>query len=132
MANKPLSLTPQEVKEIVQIESAASTSDIAESVFKQLFAAEEIKMSQKVSQMIYGGAIATVLVLIAIFASTWLFMSSYQQNYLDTQAFYNQQFNDLKKGNADTLDKMKNDTDRIKDKQDYLEKLFLEKTLSPR
>ena len=53
-------------------------------------------------------------------------MNSYQQHYLDTQSAFNQQINDLRKENSEMQYQMKGDMDRMKDKQEYLEKLLLQ------
>ena len=127
MAKKPVSITADEAKEMIQLETAAATNNIAEGLFKKLFEQESARMDNKISNLIYGGIAATVLLLVGIWVSTWWFMGSYQQHYLDTQSSFNQQMNDVKKESIEPLNTAKHDMDRMKDKQDYLEKLLLEK-----
>jgi hypothetical protein len=127
MTKKTVQLTQEELKKMIQLESGSKTAEVAEGVFKKLFEDARKAMDGKVSKMVYGGIIATVLVLIALVCSTWLFMSGYQQHYLDTQLSFNEQLNTLRKENMDLQFQLKNDIERTKNKQEYLERLLLDK-----
>ncbi len=113
---------------MIKLEVVSKTAEIAEGVFKKMFEDAKGAMDGKVSQLIYGGIIATVLVLITLIISTWLFMNSYQQHYLDTQSAFYEQINALRKENNNLQLQLTNDVIGVKDKQDYLERLLLEKT----
>ncbi len=79
------------------------------------------------SGIIYGGIIAAVLLLITLLFDTHFFMADYQKHFLDTQTSLTQQIYDLKKENAELQSSMRKDLEKSKEKQEYLEKLLLEK-----
>ena len=130
MAKKFQNLTPDEQKEIIELEEVRKgTAEIAEGVFKKLFEEERKKMEGRVSKIIYGGIIATVLVLVALIASTWLFMNTYQQHYLDTQAVFNAQINDLRKENLELKLDLSRRMDEVKNGNDQLQRLMMERII---
>lgn len=129
MAKKPVKLTADDLKEMIQLETGSQAAEVAEAVFEKLFKEFKDKMDGRISQLVYGGIIATILVLIALFFSTWLFMSSYQQSFLDSQANFSQDMNTTTKENADLQLQYKTDIESLKEKQMYLERLLLEKRI---
>lgn len=88
-------LTEDELKEKISLEVGSQTAEIAEGVFKKMYGDAEEKIDGKISKLIYGGIIATIVLFFTIIFSTWLFMSSYQEHYLDTQSAFNKKINDL-------------------------------------
>lgn len=125
MVKTPVKLTEEELKQMIKFESGIESAEVAEGVFKKLFEDARSKMDNRISKIIYGGIIATGLVIIALCYSTWLFMSSYQQNYLDTQSEFNKQVNDLRKENSDQQLRFESDLKSIQEKQNYFERLLV-------
>lgn len=126
MAKTPAKLTEEELKSMIQLETGSQAAKIAEGVFEKLFEDVQSKMDGKVSKLVYGGIIATVLVLISLCFSTWLFMASYQADYLDAQNSFSEQINSLRTENVDLKSALESDMEDIGERQDYLEKLLLE------
>jgi type II secretory pathway component PulL len=126
MAKNPANLTEEELKAVIQLESGSKAAEIAEGVFKKLFDDEKEKWDGKVSKIVYGVIIAVILLFIALFVSTWLFMGTYQQHYLNTQAAFNEKFNELIKENADLKIDLSGDVEQLKEKQDYVERILME------
>ena len=127
MAKEPQKLTEDELKQIIQLEIVSNTAEVAEGIFKKLFKDVKGEIDGRISRLIYGGIIATILLFIALIVSIVIFMGSYQQNYLDTQASFTQQINDLRKENSDLQIRLSNDIEGVKEKQNYLERLLLNK-----
>lgn len=128
MPKRAVKISPEELKEMIQLESGSQAAEVAEGVFAKLFEDYKGQMDGKISSLIYGGIIATALVLVSLCFSTWLFMSSYQQNFLETQNKFNEQMNTLTKENAESQAEYKIEIERLKEKQSYLERLLLDKT----
>jgi hypothetical protein len=125
MPKQPAKLTEEELKGVIQLEIGSKTAEIAEGVFRKLYEDKISAMDGKVSRLIYGGIIATGLVLIALIVSTWLFMDSYQQHYLDTQSAFSAQINDLRKENMNLQIRLEAEVVSVKDKEEYLERFLL-------
>jgi hypothetical protein len=134
MGKKPraVPLTEEEKKSLVGDPILAlKIETIADGIFKGKFEEEvgkvKTEINGKLTTLTTVVILGTVLVLIALIASTWLFMNTYQQHYLDTQAAFNDKINDLVKENAEQKAAWEIERDKMKEKQDYLEKLLLEK-----
>lgn len=117
-------LTPEEVKEIIKLETGAPASEVAEGVFRKLFEDEKKRLEKaiddKVSPIIWGGLIATALVLISIFGTSFWFMADYDKHYLDTKTATLNDTAALREENRDLQEK-------LNDRMDYIERLLLQK-----
>lgn len=124
---KLIQVSEEEIKQMISLSIGAQAAEIAEGVFRKMFEESRKHMEGRVSQIIYGGIIATVLVLASLVASTWMFMNTYQQHYLDTQAHFNEEINDLRKDNYDLQMSLNNEINIIKGQQQNLENILLTK-----
>lgn len=116
MAKNP-PVSKEELSQMISLEVGVSSAAIAEGVFNRLFKENESRMDGKVSKIIYGGIIATIFLFISLIISVWIFMGSYQQNYLDTQSSLGKEY-------ADVRLELKS----LQSQQDYMERFLLEKT----
>lgn len=114
------------IKEMISVEVASNAAEIAEAVFTKLFADKEEKMNVKVSKLIYGGIIATALLFISVLISVWLFMGSYQQHYLDTQASFMEKTEALETQVLKLESETKMDLQNLENQQDYTERFLIE------
>lgn len=127
MSKTPVRLSEEELLGMIDLKVGSKSAEVADGVFKALFEKEKGKMDGRVSKLIYGGIVATALVLVVIVFSTWWFMAGYHQHYLDTQAILTGEISDLEKENAILQAQLKAEMERVRDKQDYLEKLLFDK-----
>lgn|SRR3990167_1054487 len=134
-AKKPKALTENEVRELIGLEPGVTASEVAEAVFKRLSEGEredikrEVKkdIEDKITRLMYGGIIATVLVLLVIFVDYHFFKRDYNKVYLETQQQFSQEFRKMIEDNTkEKLERLR-EIDRLKERQDYLEKLMLER-----
>lgn len=114
----------------IELGKAAETSSLIKGIFAELFeekiesVTDEIKSS--ISKLIYGGVIATILLFISLVVGVWLFMASYQQHYLDTQAALTAKIEALQKENTDLKIELKADLQKLESQQDYIERFLIE------
>jgi hypothetical protein len=124
---KPETLSPDDVKKMISFEVAGNAAEVAEGVFKKMYEEREGKMEGKISKFMYGAIAAGVFLFLTMIGSTLIFMGSYQTHYLDTQTSFDEKMSTMLKGNQDFRLEIKTDIERIKDKQDYTDRLLLEK-----
>jgi hypothetical protein len=123
---KKASANQTDIKEMISVEVASNAAEIAEAVFTKMFADAEEKMNIKVSKLIYGGIIATVLLFLSVIVSVWLFMGSYQQHYLDTQAAFTEKTSALETQVSRLESQTKMDMQNLENQQDYTERFLIE------
>ena len=128
MAKKPSKLTEEDIKAMIDLEMGSKMTEVVEGVFKKLIEGVKGKIEGKITTLIYGGIIATILVLIALWWSNRAFINSYHQHFLDTQTTLNEVINTLRKENYDLQLQINNDIEDIKSKQDYLERFLMQRT----
>jgi hypothetical protein len=127
--NKPTTPSADEIAQMIDVKVGIKASEIAESVFKVKTDEMKKEIDGKISTLIYGGIIAAILLLVSIVASSWFFMADYQKHFFSTKDEFTAEINELRKEYSDAQVQMKVDMERIKDKQEYLEKLLFQKAI---
>lgn len=113
------------LREMIELEVGAKTSEIAEGVFDKKFEDVREKMDGKISKLIYGVIAATAFLFISLLVGVWLFMGSYQQHYLETQQTLTEKVETLQKESLEIESNLETSIYRIQDKQDYIERILL-------
>lgn len=120
---------------LIDPKNVQQITEVAESVFKtefekgvRDFREKLTKQEGLLNKIIWGGIIATSLVVLTLWLDSHYFRANYQQGFLDTQATINQQINDLRKENAELKTELLREVDKTQEKQDYLERLLLQQT----
>ena len=134
MGKKPSAVTLSEEEKnklIADPKLALQIETVFDGLFKGKFEEEVGKVKReiegKLTTLTTVVVLGTVLVLIALIASTWIFMNTYQQHYLDTQSAFNTQINDLRKDNLDLKLDLLRQMDAVKNNDDYLQRLMIER-----
>lgn len=129
MVKKATPLTADEVRDLISLDIATSSSEIAESVFDKKFESIKKELNGNVSKLVYGGIIAGFFLLISIAVSVFIFMASYHGNFLDTQAMFSQTMTNIQIENNSLHSDVEISVEKIKEKQEYIERLILENSI---
>ena len=116
----------------VELNKADETTSFLKRIFDERFDEKiegvKSKIDRKLSGLIYGVIAGTAFLFISLWVATGLFMGSYQQHYLDTQAAFTDKTEALQKENYDLKLEMNNRLQKLESQQDYIERNLIERS----
>ena len=113
---------------MIDLNTAGKAAEVAEAVFEKKF--EEINkkiadFSGTINNIIWGVAVASLLLFISLVVSVIIFMAEMRSSYFQTQDTVNNRINELIQSNQELKTELLREVDKTADKQDYLERNIL-------
>ena len=121
-------LTEEEVKSMIDLQTANKAGEVAEAVFEKKTEDMRKKVdsfSGKIDNLVLGVIIGGAFLFVSLIVSVIIFMASMKSSYFQTQDTVNNKVNELVQNNSELEKDLRREIDKIQDKQEYIERTLI-------
>jgi hypothetical protein len=123
-------ITTEEIKSMIELNAATQMGDVAEAVFQKKYGDVGKKVDSfdgKINNLLLGVIAGGAFLFISLIIAVIIFMAGMKSSYYQTQDTVNGKINELIQKNAELKIDLGRELDKTQEKQDFLERTFLQK-----